>query len=201
MKILRIKRKRAVTAKKITEQEWESFKKITAYCKDTSHTIGLDLLTLAENNHIVALNLSGQALKFLPPAIEHFHYLKQLLLIENKLTSLPAEIQSLNRLEILYLDKNPLKTVPKELLNLKSLQQLSLGETSLSEIPPMIDRLGQLTHLWLNDNALGSLPSALSRLTKLQRVDLRGNSQLGSKNARNLTGKELIDFLASLQQE
>ncbi|MHA2272707.1 MAG: leucine-rich repeat domain-containing protein [Candidatus Hodarchaeales archaeon] len=139
-KILHAQKKHEVTSENVSNQEWSAFEAITADCQDPPLEIALDLLTLAKNNHLVSLNLSGQALKTLSSAIQDFPYLKRLLLIENKLTSLPPEFESLKQLEILYLDKNSLKTVPNVLMELKTLQQLSLGEIHLSEIPLWIGR-------------------------------------------------------------
>ncbi|MFW9917931.1 MAG: leucine-rich repeat domain-containing protein [Candidatus Thorarchaeota archaeon] len=193
-KILQAQKKHEVTSENVPKQEWSAFEAITTDCQDNPLEIALDLLTIAKNNHLISLNLSGQTLETLSPAIQDFTCLKRLLLIENKLITLPSEFRSLKQLEILYLDKNPLKIVPGVLMELKALQQLSLGETHLSEIPLWIDHLDQLTHLWLNDNALSSLPRTLSHLTKLQRLDLRENPKLKQKYARNWTGKALSDF-------
>lgn len=199
--IYQAQKKRELTRESVSKEEWDAFEEITTYCRDDSRTIALDLLTLAEKNHITTLSLSRQALKLVPPVIQQLSYLKQLLLIENQLTSLPPEIEALNQLEILYLDKNPLKTVPKEILILPSLQQLSLGETNLHKIPTWIEQLDKLTHLWLNDNVLSSLPCTLSNLANLERLDLRGNPRMKAKINRNWTGKALDEFLANLCQE
>jgi len=196
--ITRIRKKRDVTEYIVSKQEWNAFKTITRSCKGNSRNIGLDLLTLAENDHIVSLNLSTQGMKRLPSAIRYLSHLKRLLLIDNELTTLPSEITTLNRLQVLYLDRNPLGTIPQEILNLTQLQQLSLGETHLNDIPKEINNLSQLDHLWLNDNTLSSLPHTLGNLVGLQRLDLRGNQGLKSF-ARNWTGKILIAFLRNIR--
>ncbi|KAF3845448.1 hypothetical protein F7725_008611 [Dissostichus mawsoni] len=85
------------------------------------------------------VDLSGNKIEVLPPAIGNFLHMK---------TALPSEISKLKKLETLSLNGNRIVTLPSSLGQLKALRTLNLSGNRISEFPP---GLGTLRHLDLLD--------------------------------------------------
>ena len=125
------------------------------------------------------LDLGGNQLSSLPPAIAQLQNLQELDLSGNQLSSLPPAIAQLQNLQGLNLRVNQLSSLPPAIAQLQNLQQLNLRGNQLSSLPPAIAQLQNLQRLYLSYNQLSSLPPAIAQLQNLQRLDLRDN-QLSS---------------------
>jgi Leucine-rich repeat (LRR) protein len=156
----------------------------------------LRVIEQAAQEGATELDLSGNDLTALPPAIGRLTQLKKLILgksqyddegyivstistIGNNLSALPAEIGRLNHLEELQVVANRLSSLPREIGQLSQLQSLHLFGNQLSSLPPEIGQFTQLRSLYLSENQLSSLPPEIGQLTQLQSLHLFGN-QLSS---------------------
>ncbi len=169
------------------------------------------------------LDLSGNDLTALPPAIRRLTQLKKLILgkyryddegrridaIGNKLSALPAEIGQLNQLEELQVVDNRLSALPGEIVQLTSLQSLDLSRNQLSALPAEIRQLTSLRSLDLRDSPLSALPAGIGQLTNLQSLDLSRNQlsalpaeirQLTNLQSLSLWGNQLIQLPPEIGQ-
>ncbi|MBD2015781.1 leucine-rich repeat domain-containing protein [Microcoleus sp. FACHB-53] len=151
----------------------------------------LRVIEQAASEGVTELDLSGNDLTTLPPAIGRLTQLKKLILgkyqyndegyivgsIGNKLSALPAEIGQLNQLEELQVVNNRLSALPGEIVQLTSLQSLYLSGNQLSALPGEIVQLTSLQTLYLSGNQLSALPGEIGQLTSLQSLYL-GSNQL-----------------------
>lgn len=148
---------------------------------------------LAENcPFLQKLNLTGNKLYLVPPAIDKLQNLQwinfsfnsideisprfanltqlhHLDLSQNnlKLASLPANFFTMNSLERLYLSGNEIEKVTKEFGQLRNLKILSLRDNKIVSIHRDICRLTNLKELHLEGNQLRLLPPELADLTEL----------------------------------
>lgn len=112
---------RQVTSLRITDSEFSS---------DHAHF-------LQHFPHLRTLDLTGNRLETLPPAIEHMKLLRELNLSENNIVldaSSVGQLRNLSRLRGLNLTDNPLGIVPDVSL-MPNLDVLLLGNTGISEWP------------------------------------------------------------------
>jgi small GTP-binding protein len=86
------------------------------------------------------LNLNGNQLTELPPAIAQLSNLQSLNLNNNELTELPPAIAQLSNLQTLNLNNNELTELPPAIAQLTSLQRLSIsGNKNLRLAPEIIE--------------------------------------------------------------
>jgi internalin A len=149
----------------------------------------LELIEVAARERWVELDISGNDLTVLPPAIGKLTQLKKLILgkyeydeegdivgtIGNNLSALPPEIGLLNQLEELEIVSNRLESLPPEICQLTHLQSLDLARNQLSALPPEICQLTHLQSLNLRINQLSALPPEFGQLTHLQSLNLARN--------------------------
>jgi hypothetical protein len=132
-------------------------------------------LTMVDGR-VVELHLTGMGLTGAVPAeIGQLTSLKELSLIDNRLTSLPAEIGQLTSLERLSLQRNKLTSLPAEIGQLTSLKELSLERNQLTSLPAEIGQLTSLRELYLQRNHLTSVPVEIGQLTSLKWLWLSEN--------------------------
>lgn len=140
----------------------------------------LDLAALVGDvpaDQVEVLDLHGQGLSAVPPAVFDFPNLRMLDLRDNQIRQLPARLEKLRGLRELLLDNNPLDSLPDEIdRRLPKLTRLSLRSTRLSELPDSLVILVDLVELDLADNAFDEFPPVVTRLRRLQRLDLSGNA-------------------------
>lgn len=132
-------------------------------------------IELAARFHALELDLSGLAIKALPPEIGMLANLQRLDLNRNRLTVLPPEIAVLANLQTLNIEGNELTLLLPEIEKLTKLETLNLEGNLLKALPPQIGRLANLVWLALGDNQLTVLPSEIGNLAKLQKLLLHGN--------------------------
>lgn len=77
---------------------------------------------LCQFTHITAINLSGNAITYLPQAVQNLQGLQQLVVSRNALGSLPPEISALTALTELDVGSNNIKKLPDTLCALTGLK-------------------------------------------------------------------------------
>ncbi len=177
----------------------------------------LRLIEQAAQEGWTTLDLSGQDLTELPPAIGRLTHLETLILGKwdrrksrnqgNRLQTLPPELSHLPRLTTLALSYNQFTTLPPVVLALSQLTSLYLWGNSLSSLPPEIAQLSQLETLNLYGNRFSILPPVLEQLPQLEKLDLRQNpipippEILGPKEWYKYPGdlKQILDFYHQVQ--
>lgn len=98
------------------------------------------------------LDMSGQGLRVLAPALFTYDFLHELYIASNKLTYLPADIGRLRHLRLLEASNN-----------------------LISELPPEIGMCTNLKSLLLFDNQIRDLPYELGSLYLLEMLGIDGN--------------------------
>lgn len=167
----------------------------------------LKVIEKAKVSGATELNLRGEGLQELSPAIGQLTNLTDLNLSGNQLTELPPEIFHLTKLARLNLSQNYLAELPHEICKLTSLTALYLGGNQLTKLPPEICQLTGLARLSLSGNKLTALPPDIIRLIKLVKISLRGNQltklppeiiQLPNLNDLDIRRNELTELPSQL---
>jgi len=110
------------------------------------------------------LDLTGNIVKAIPPAIGNCQALRRLFLGNNFIKRIPAAIGKLKNLELLILRKNEIKSLPKEIGLLTSLKTLNIEDNQLTSLPKSIMNLKKLENLRLSGNTgLTSPPYAIAK--------------------------------------
>lgn len=123
-------------------------------------------------SNLRTVDLSGNKIEVLPPAIGNFLQLKSLTLNSNRLTGLPSEISKLKKLETLALNGNRIHQLPPTMGQLKALRTLSLSGNQFSEFP---SGLGPLRHLDLLDLSRNQIQNVPSEVSELQAIEINLN--------------------------
>ena len=121
------------------------------------------------------LNMSGNRVTTIPPAILNLRGLKNLFMGGNRMTFIPSAVQELRKLRVLYAGGNFLKTLPEEICHLTHLNALILADNQLETLPDTICELKRLQCLQLHHNRLTTLPHGLIYLKCLRELSLRDN--------------------------
>lgn len=100
------------------------------------------------------LDMGGQGLRSLSPALFRYEFLTKLYLNSNNLQFLPPAIGRLKNLEELDLSNNLLVTLPPEMGMLVNLKQLLLFDNQLRDLPPDLGTLFKLEMLGIEGNPL-----------------------------------------------
>jgi CCR4-NOT transcription complex subunit 6 len=100
------------------------------------------------------LDLSGQGLRTLSPALFSYTFLQELYIASNRLTFLPAEIGQLRQLRILEASFNQISELPPEIGMCTNLKQLLLFDNHIQDLPYEIGSLYLLEMLGIEGNPL-----------------------------------------------
>ncbi|KAK0720321.1 Endonuclease/exonuclease/phosphatase [Lasiosphaeris hirsuta] len=98
------------------------------------------------------LDMSGQGLRVLSPALFSYQFLQELYIASNRLTYLPSDIGKLRHMRVLEASNN-----------------------MISELPPEIGMCTNLKSLLLFDNQIRDLPFELGSLYLLEMLGIEGN--------------------------
>jgi len=100
------------------------------------------------------LDMSGQGLRVLAPALFSYEFLQELYIASNKLTYLPAEIGRLRQLRLLEASNNLLTELPPEIGMCTNLEQLLLFDNQIRDLPYELGSLHHLNMLGIDGNPL-----------------------------------------------
>ncbi len=98
------------------------------------------------------LDMSGQSLRNLSPAVFNYNFLKELYIASNKLSELPSAIGEL-----------------------RHLQHLDASHNQIVELPKQLAMCVELTKLLVFNNNIRTLPGELGALYKLEMLGIEGN--------------------------
>ena len=90
--------------------------------------------------------------------------LRDLSIVNNKLTELPKEIGKLKHLVKLVLNSNKIKFLPESIGDLKHIELLDLSNNTVEELPESMGKLKKLKYLFLEENQLTSFPEVVYKL-------------------------------------
>ena len=102
----------------------------------------------------LSLDIGGQNIRTISPALFNYSFLDKLYLNNNKLTYLPPAIGRLRNLTHLDLSLNELRQLPPEIGVLVNLRELSLVDNRLTTLPYEMGSLYQLEMLGVEGNPL-----------------------------------------------
>jgi hypothetical protein len=121
------------------------------------------------------LNLGGNRLSTLPPAMTSFSKLRILFFAGNDFETIPECLGALPSLYMLSFKGNKVHTVPANSLS-PSLGWLILTDNNITELPDTIGNLHGLRKCMLANNKLQGLPSSMSKCKNLELLRLSRNS-------------------------
>ncbi|KAJ1473920.1 hypothetical protein T484DRAFT_1834344, partial [Baffinella frigidus] len=114
-------------------------------------TLGLQISSLGVSvclqHSLLALDVTGNGLRFLPPEIEYLHSLQTLLADNNSLSFLPPEVSRLTALTALSLRHNLLSAFPAEAVSLGRVRTLHLDHNNFVALPPSLQGFTVLSEL------------------------------------------------------
>ncbi|GBG62270.1 hypothetical protein CBR_g29878 [Chara braunii] len=132
-----------------------------------------------EENNVVSLDLSKNAISALPPELERCTSLKILSLADNKLSEWPTSLwSSLISLQQLFMARNPINEFPQDAFSsLGKLKELDLtGVAAPLPASPSLSLMPSLERLHLRQTKLREIPSEICQLRQLRFLDLSENS-------------------------
>jgi len=133
------------------------------------------LISQAQKDHSVHLDLSYLSITELPTEIGSLTDLSELDLRGNILESLPIEITHLDQLTRLYLDDNMFRKLPAAVCDLTGLKVLGFSNNRLDSLPPEIGNMTSVNRIDLQNNHLCRLPKELGNLRELNVIDISSN--------------------------
>lgn len=168
---------------------------------DASFNNFRDFPNLSGFGDLEVLNLSGNQISVLPPALGSLRNLVELWMNGNTLTTCPKEIGNLISIEKLNLSNNQLTELPWEIGYLTRLTDFSFSGNDLSKtgipksigncyqlevldlscckirtpIPEEFTLMTRLMELMLSSNEIEALPEGLGRMTRLVVLDVNTN--------------------------
>ncbi|KAL1877564.1 hypothetical protein VTK73DRAFT_8553 [Phialemonium thermophilum] len=100
------------------------------------------------------LDMSGQGLRILSPALFSYTFLQELYIASNRLTFLPPEIGQLRQLRLLEASFNQISELPPEIGMCTNLKQLLLFDNHIRDLPYELGSLYHLEMLGIEGNPL-----------------------------------------------
>ena len=131
-----------------------------------------EIFALADTLEV--LNLSSNALCFLPDELPYLHKLKVLFCSNNQFTEVPAVLGQCPNLSMIGFKANRIRTLPGAALP-PLLRWLILTDNQLEELPAEIGNCAQLQKLMLAGNRLAALPATLANCTNLELLRIAAN--------------------------
>ncbi|KAK9476781.1 Endonuclease/exonuclease/phosphatase [Lipomyces japonicus] len=127
-----------------------------------------------------ALDMSGQGLRNLSPALFNYDFLDKLYLNHNRLNTLPPAICKLKHLTILDISGNLLSAIPPEIGLAIGLKMLLLFDNNVSVLPWEMGQLFQLELLGIEGNPLPETTKSVMAKdgTRGVIIDLRDNAPM-----------------------
>ena len=131
-----------------------------------------EILDLADTLEV--LDLSGNGLTALPPALSRLRQLRILFCSGNPFTVLPEVLGECPRLEMVGFKSSRLHTVPSAALPPR-LRWLILTDNAIDALPASIGRCSGLQKLMLAGNRLSTLPEEMAACSRLELLRVAAN--------------------------
>ena len=128
-----------------------------------------------ENQRLVELDMSGQAIDVLPEDLGYLAELRNLNLSNNSIDIIPNSIAYLVKLDSLNLSNNSISAIPEEFFGLEQILFLDLSDNFLTEYPSSINELITLTKLDLSSNQISVIAEEINNLENLYFFDISEN--------------------------
>ena len=112
----------------------------------------IDDATLRQDWH--NLDMSGQGLRVLSPALFSYTFLGELYIASNRLTAIPAGIGELRQLRLLEASFNQITELPPEIGMCTNMRQLFLFDNHITRLPYELGSLYHLEMLGIDGNPL-----------------------------------------------
>ncbi|ESO91419.1 hypothetical protein LOTGIDRAFT_228841 [Lottia gigantea] len=112
--------------------------------------------------HLSSLDLSNNALEYLPESFGLLFHLQTLMLQRNKLKDLPESFVHLVKLEKIDLSHNQLKDLPEDFGKMEKLSKLNVSHNKLRVLPVSLGGCETLTLILASDNRLTVPPQCIS---------------------------------------
>ena len=120
------------------------------------------------------LNLGGNHLSDLPPAMTQLTNLRILFFASNNFTTIPAVLGTMPSLYMLSFKSNQIETVPADALS-PTVGWLILTDNRITELPSSIGNLVHLRKCMLAGNRLTHLPDAMAQCRDLELLRIAAN--------------------------
>ncbi|MDA4133923.1 MAG: leucine-rich repeat domain-containing protein [Thaumarchaeota archaeon] len=130
------------------------------------------------------LDMSGQGLRSLSPALFSYIFLQELFIASNKLTFLPSSIGQLRQLRQLEASNNQIKELPPEIGMCSCLKNLLLFDNNIETLPFEVGSLYMLEVLGIEGNPLNQ--------TLKQEIIERGTKSLVNLLREQAPGKGIF---------
>ncbi|VVO47756.1 hypothetical protein PS838_00130 [Pseudomonas fluorescens] len=139
-----------------------NFDHVTSLSMRDANVLGSQGAFLENFPQLRALDLGGNAMNRLPPAIGELRQLTNLMLDNNQIALTPqavARLRNMTRLEVLWMQDNPLGLVP-DVSQMSNLQVLNLARTGIDQWPVGLFGKSRPRHIYLNleHNRLVNIP-------------------------------------------
>ncbi|MDR2794057.1 MAG: AAA family ATPase [Treponema sp.] len=121
---------------------------------------------------VQALNLSGNKLDELPPAISAFTALESIDLSGNRFSKLPETIINLQNLRKLKINDNDLVELPENIDRLFLLETLDVSHNRLIRLPDSIKNLRRLKNFDFNLNKLAEVPNSVKKFAYTRKTNI-----------------------------
>lgn len=116
------------------------------------------------------LNILNCKLSYIPESLYDISSLQILNLNKNKIKYISPNIKNLKNLTDLYLSFNFIETIPDEIGECIKLKNLCVSHNLIQTIPKTIGNLKKLKFLYIDNNQLSSLPCELTNCNNLMYV-------------------------------
>ncbi|MFX1257268.1 MAG: leucine-rich repeat domain-containing protein [Promethearchaeota archaeon] len=148
---------------------------------------------LAEENHVLNIDLSGFNLELIPQELIHFIKLQRLRLRRNQITEI-KNLDNVPNLKELILSENQITEI-KNLDNVPDLARLDLDRNQITEIKNL-DNVPDLTRLDLMGNQITEIKN-LDNVPELTSLNLMGNQITEIKNLDNVPDLTSLNLMGN----
>ncbi len=159
-----------------------------------NHNYGTVLIL--EDGKVISLSFFMLQMGKIPECVKKLKNLRYLKIEKCGLIDIPGWIGEVHFLKELILNDNKLKTFPESIGKLKSLMRLEAKENLLESIPRLICELTNLEVLILSKNKIRIIPESIGNLKNLRKFDLQSNKIYKvPASVNNLKHLKFIDLI------
>ncbi len=139
------------------------------------------------------LDMSGQGLRVLAPALFSYAFLQELYIASNRLTFLPSDIGRLRHLRLLEASNNQITELPPEIGMCTNLKTLLLFDNQIRDLPFEVGSLFMLEMLGIHGNPLNE--------TLRNEIAEKGTKSLVNTLLEAAPGKHVLQCCESIYSE